>query len=411
MMSSPNHPTSDIEDAFSSNFPDYIPVSPDYVLASPGNTYSSSLNNSFGLVPKASPTLSLFHDDPSMKVMQVYYAKESPIPPPNIMPPSSMLSPIKQMGNNNKIALARFRIANLEKIIKDIQVQKELLDLSAGLSELNQCFPVATVSKTARTSTYASSTMTQAAIRKLVTDRTPSLVYKMHPTSHMNLHCQVSDLQQGATPVTQAPYRLAPSEIQELSNQLQELADRGTDIKEMDKIKTKPDKNEHETERIHKSQEFASKWSTKVIMEGKPDVDGLPRPHKAYSKNNMELVILTNIQIQPPQYSRHSSFPVIHHPPQATDTEMLQARENLMETIQSFLNEYDHIPPEEKCMALLLAKERFLKIKQAVEEEQNQPEVMQELLLKLMNDLQILNGIQPKQAEQEEPAAQSFLLN
>ncbi|GJT83353.1 hypothetical protein Tco_1057695 [Tanacetum coccineum] len=85
---------------------------------------------------------------------------------------------------------------------------------------------------------------------------------------------------------------------------------------------------------------------------------------------------------------------------------MLQARENLMETIQAFLNEYDHIPPEEKCMALLLADERFLKIKQAVEEQQNQPEVMQELLLKLMNDFQILNGIQPKQAEQEEPIAQ-----
>ncbi|GKD84236.1 reverse transcriptase domain-containing protein [Tanacetum coccineum] len=31
----------------------------------------------------------------------------------------------------------------------------------------------------------------------------------------------------GATPVTRAPYRLAPSEMQELSNQLQELADRG----------------------------------------------------------------------------------------------------------------------------------------------------------------------------------------
>ncbi|GJR17296.1 hypothetical protein Tco_0965823 [Tanacetum coccineum] len=87
---------------------------------------------------------------------------------------------------------------------------------------------------------------------------------------------------------------------------------------------------------------------------------------------------------------------------------MLQARENLMETIQAFLKEYDHIPPEEKCMALLLAEERFLKIKQAVEEEQNQPEVMQELLLKLMNDLQILKGIQPKQAEQEEQAAKSF---
>nr|GEZ50421.1 reverse transcriptase domain-containing protein [Tanacetum cinerariifolium] len=37
------------------------------------------------------------------------------------------------------------------------------------------------------------------------------------------------DLIQGATPVAQAPYRLAPSEMQELSDQLQELADRGAD--------------------------------------------------------------------------------------------------------------------------------------------------------------------------------------
>nr|GEY75507.1 putative reverse transcriptase domain-containing protein [Tanacetum cinerariifolium] len=35
------------------------------------------------------------------------------------------------------------------------------------------------------------------------------------------------DLIPGAAPVAQAPYRLAPSEMQELSNQLQELADRG----------------------------------------------------------------------------------------------------------------------------------------------------------------------------------------
>ncbi|GKD25369.1 hypothetical protein Tco_1231583 [Tanacetum coccineum] len=109
-MSSPNHPTSDIEDAFSSNFPDYIPASPDYVPASPGKTYSSSSNNSFGLVPIASPTLSLFHDDAYMKVMQAYYAKESPIPPPTIVPPSSMLS---------------LMIANLEQIIEDSQVRHQ----------------------------------------------------------------------------------------------------------------------------------------------------------------------------------------------------------------------------------------------------------------------------------------------
>nr|GEU87737.1 hypothetical protein [Tanacetum cinerariifolium] len=93
-MSSPNHSTSNIEDAFSSNIPDYILPSLDYVAASPGKTYSSSSNNSFGLVLIASPTLSLFHNDPYMKVMHAYYAKESPIPLLVIMPPSPMLSPM-----------------------------------------------------------------------------------------------------------------------------------------------------------------------------------------------------------------------------------------------------------------------------------------------------------------------------
>ncbi|GJY10489.1 hypothetical protein Tco_0378674 [Tanacetum coccineum] len=59
---------------------------------SPGKTYSSS-SNSFGVVPIASLTLSLFHDDPYMKVLQAFYAKESPIPPPTIVPPSSMFNP------------------------------------------------------------------------------------------------------------------------------------------------------------------------------------------------------------------------------------------------------------------------------------------------------------------------------
>ncbi|GKA89927.1 hypothetical protein Tco_0811739 [Tanacetum coccineum] len=94
VMSSSSHPTSNIEDTFSSNFTDYISASPDYSPASSGNTYSSSSNNSFSLVPIASPTLLLFHDDPYMKVMQAYYAKELPIPPPTIMPLSLMLSPM-----------------------------------------------------------------------------------------------------------------------------------------------------------------------------------------------------------------------------------------------------------------------------------------------------------------------------
>ncbi|GKB86261.1 hypothetical protein Tco_0958533 [Tanacetum coccineum] len=93
-MSSPSHPTSNIEDAFSSNFLDYIPASPYYVPALLGKTDSSSSNNAFGLVPIASPTISLFHDDLYMKVMHAYYAKESHILPPTIVPPYSMLSPM-----------------------------------------------------------------------------------------------------------------------------------------------------------------------------------------------------------------------------------------------------------------------------------------------------------------------------
>nr|GEU48668.1 hypothetical protein [Tanacetum cinerariifolium] len=94
VMSSPTHHTLDIEDAFSFNFSDYILASSDYVPASPGKTYFSSSNNSFGLVPIALPTLLLFHDDPYMKVVLAYYAKESPIPPQVITPPSPMLSPM-----------------------------------------------------------------------------------------------------------------------------------------------------------------------------------------------------------------------------------------------------------------------------------------------------------------------------
>nr|GEY14637.1 hypothetical protein [Tanacetum cinerariifolium] len=97
VISSPNHPTSDIEDAFSSNSPNYTSASPDYSPASSGNTPFESLNNSYGLVPIASPTLLLFYDDPYIKVMHAYDAiisPQVPIPPPIIMPPSPMLSPI-----------------------------------------------------------------------------------------------------------------------------------------------------------------------------------------------------------------------------------------------------------------------------------------------------------------------------
>ncbi|GKE86945.1 hypothetical protein Tco_1560687 [Tanacetum coccineum] len=72
-MSSPNHLTSGIEDAFSSNFPNFILASPDYVPASPGKTYSSS-SNSFGVVPTIIPQSSMINP-------QEFFLPEELLPP------------------------------------------------------------------------------------------------------------------------------------------------------------------------------------------------------------------------------------------------------------------------------------------------------------------------------------------
>ncbi|GJT60775.1 hypothetical protein Tco_1004308 [Tanacetum coccineum] len=106
-MFSLDRPISNLEDAFSSNFPNYIPsASPDYVPASPGKTYSSS-SNSFGIVPLASSNFSSFNDDdPYLKVIQAFYAERSQNPPKIIIPPKpqefflpeGLLSPTKHLS-------------------------------------------------------------------------------------------------------------------------------------------------------------------------------------------------------------------------------------------------------------------------------------------------------------------------
>ncbi|GJU23746.1 putative reverse transcriptase domain-containing protein [Tanacetum coccineum] len=83
-MSSPDHPISNLEDAFSSNFPNHLPpISPNYVPASPGKTYSSA-SNPFGIIPLISSTLSL--DYPYQEVIEAFYNKNQH---PNIIPPKT----------------------------------------------------------------------------------------------------------------------------------------------------------------------------------------------------------------------------------------------------------------------------------------------------------------------------------
>ncbi|GKA80913.1 hypothetical protein Tco_0787605 [Tanacetum coccineum] len=153
-MSSPNHPTSDIEDVFSSNFSDYIPASPDYFPASSGNTSSESSNNSSGLVPIASPTLSLFHNDPYMK---------TPVESPILITPSSSVGYSSPVRSTTSPPDYPFDEAIFTDLDNSLWIIPRLLGSEPVPEESNKMAPK-------RTSTSATSTMTQAAIRKLVTD-------------------------------------------------------------------------------------------------------------------------------------------------------------------------------------------------------------------------------------------------
>ncbi|GJY41711.1 hypothetical protein Tco_0428981 [Tanacetum coccineum] len=90
-------------------------------------------------------------------------------------------------------------------------------------------------------------------------------------------------------------------------------------------------------------------------------------------------------QFQPPQY------PVIHHSPQETSEEVLQAREDLMKAIQTFLRKFSRIPFGEIPKVLLIAWERFSEIKHAFTDKQYQQEDIQELMSKLLEDVRNIN--------------------
>ncbi|GJT10425.1 hypothetical protein Tco_0857467 [Tanacetum coccineum] len=91
-MSSPNRSTSDIEDAFSSmNILNYTSVSPDYFPASSGSSsFNSSENSTDNMIP---PVFSSFYNNPCLKDVQAFYAKESPISSPDPITSPAILTP------------------------------------------------------------------------------------------------------------------------------------------------------------------------------------------------------------------------------------------------------------------------------------------------------------------------------
>nr|GEW10007.1 copia protein [Tanacetum cinerariifolium] len=157
---------SNIEDAFFLNFLDFIPASPDYVPTSLGKTYSSS-SNSFGVVPIASPSLLLFHNDPYMKVLQAFYAKESPIPPPNPIIPPVILTPSPVLPPSLLFDPRYFFVpGELLPPKKQIHPTSSSSTTLSNLSRKQACI----LMPPKRTSTSKAPAMTQAGIRKLVVD-------------------------------------------------------------------------------------------------------------------------------------------------------------------------------------------------------------------------------------------------
>ncbi|GJY73337.1 hypothetical protein Tco_0477768 [Tanacetum coccineum] len=103
-ISSPNRSTSNIKDAFSSmNILNYTSVSSGYFPTSSGSSSFNSLENSKdNMIP---PVFSPFYNNPCLKDVQAFYAKELPISPPDpitspailtlspILPPSLLFDP------------------------------------------------------------------------------------------------------------------------------------------------------------------------------------------------------------------------------------------------------------------------------------------------------------------------------
>ncbi|GJS86231.1 hypothetical protein Tco_0752772 [Tanacetum coccineum] len=89
-MSSPNHSTSDIEDAFSSmNILNYTSVSSDYFPASSGSSsFNSSENSTDNMIP---PVFLSFYNN--LKDVQAFYAQKFPISSPDPITPSAILTP------------------------------------------------------------------------------------------------------------------------------------------------------------------------------------------------------------------------------------------------------------------------------------------------------------------------------
>ncbi|GJZ08140.1 hypothetical protein Tco_0542423 [Tanacetum coccineum] len=127
-MSSPNHSTSDIKDTFSSmNILNYTSVSSDYFPASSGSTsFNSSENSKDNMIPPVSSVILPFYNNPCLKDVQAFYAKESPISPLDFITPPSILtpSPIFEIGKSSSKIHLKHHIEDILNYLEELSFRR-----------------------------------------------------------------------------------------------------------------------------------------------------------------------------------------------------------------------------------------------------------------------------------------------
>ncbi|GKA39881.1 hypothetical protein Tco_0732474 [Tanacetum coccineum] len=170
-MSSPNHSTSDIEDAFSfMNILNYTSVSSDYFPASLGSSSFNSLENSKdNMIP---PIFLPFYNNPYLKDVQAFYAKELPIPLPDPIILLAILTPSPVLPPFPVLSLSPMFDSRDNFPSKEISSPK---DTKTPVKSPILTYPSSSVGSSSpmppkKTSTSKTLTMTQAAIRQLIVD-------------------------------------------------------------------------------------------------------------------------------------------------------------------------------------------------------------------------------------------------
>ncbi|GJW03038.1 hypothetical protein Tco_1561894 [Tanacetum coccineum] len=148
-------------------------------MAKPGNISSDFSENSKN--DEIPPVFSPFYNNPYLKDMQAFYAKELPIPPQDLITPPAILTPFPVLPPSLLFDPRYFFVPE---------------DLLPPKKQIHPPSSSSTTMPPKRTSTSATPIMTSAAIMKLVADIIVVILEEVANITQ-RLMDQVSDLQQG----------------------------------------------------------------------------------------------------------------------------------------------------------------------------------------------------------------------